>query len=437
MVVLAGLTLATPGSATAADRPNVILYMTDDQTLADMWVMPRTRKLFARRGVEFANAYASYPLCCPSRVTFLTGQYAHNHGVWSNEGEDGGYRGFDDSGSLAPTLDAGGYRTGFFGKYLNGYPPGGVLGVVDGWDRWFAKTKNTYFNSRFDLDGEARSFGSRPADYLTRVITRFASRFIRDDSPDPYFAWISQVAPHVERAGRLPPPEARDRYKFTNAIHRTPGTKETDLSDKPDFVQNPRGKTVTQVKRRRHYRWRLRALVSADRSVARIWRTVRAAGQEDNTYLFFVSDNGYLFGEHGLDRKSFLYEESAHIPMYAIGPGFSPGEIVPGVVTNADFAPTVYDATGVAPGRESDGQSLLAAMPSDRAILLENRSSSAVRLGSHVYMEHKSGESELYDLAVDPFQLASMHANDAHTPIREYLAGRLAELRTCAGDECH
>src|SRR5947209_2431369 len=123
LVVLAGATTATarPVSAEHDGRPNVLVVMTDDQAAADLRYMPNVRKLLARQGTTFSNAVDSFPLCCPSRATFITGQYAHNHGVFGNFYPYGWY-GMKDRGNTLPAwLQKAGYRTALIGKWLNGY----------------------------------------------------------------------------------------------------------------------------------------------------------------------------------------------------------------------------------------------------------------------------------------------------------------------------
>ena len=114
--------LAVAGTAEAGQqRPNVVVVMTDDQRLWDMEAMPQTKRLIGRAGTTFENAVATYPLCCPSRSTFLSGQYEHNHGVLGNHAPEGGYAKFDFTNALGVWLQAAGYRTAHVGKQLNEY----------------------------------------------------------------------------------------------------------------------------------------------------------------------------------------------------------------------------------------------------------------------------------------------------------------------------
>jgi N-acetylglucosamine-6-sulfatase len=129
-------------------KPNFVFILADDMRKDDLKYMPKTRSLLGEKGMRFNNAYASYGLCCPSRATIMRGQYAHNHGVWHNDlggvnSTDGGWYGYKFNGNeednVATRLHESSYRTGFFGKYLNGYD-GSAVPV--GWSDWFAMASN-------------------------------------------------------------------------------------------------------------------------------------------------------------------------------------------------------------------------------------------------------------------------------------------------------
>ena len=125
------------GAASAAVRPNILVVTTDDETVADMRVMPWTRSLIGDQGVSFDQSFVSDSLCCPSRAAFLTGQYGHNNSVTTGNG----YRLLDGTRTLAVWLQAAGYHTGLIGKYLNGYGrrnDGGPTVVPPGWSEWNA-----------------------------------------------------------------------------------------------------------------------------------------------------------------------------------------------------------------------------------------------------------------------------------------------------------
>ena len=143
----------------AQARPNILVLETDDQTVADMSVLPKTRALIGDRGATFTNSFVNYSLCCPSRSTLYTGQYAHNHGVLSNNLPTGGFTRLDTSNWLPLWLQAAGYRTMHVGKFLNGYgrdapptvPPG-----FDDWNGFVDPSTYSYFGYTVDENGVLR-----------------------------------------------------------------------------------------------------------------------------------------------------------------------------------------------------------------------------------------------------------------------------------------
>ena len=199
-----------PASAAAAkqkERPNVVVIMTDDQDFRSMPVMPKTRRLIGRAGVTFDRNFVNYPLCCPSRATFLTGQYAHNHGVLDNGPPKGGIARLDQDATLPVWLNAAGYRTAFIGKYLNGYGKnrnGGDRFVPPGWSDWHAATahgKKSPYDYDLNENGELVRYGSEPGDYKTDVMADKAVEFIGGGSGErPFFLWVATSAPHTDNA---------------------------------------------------------------------------------------------------------------------------------------------------------------------------------------------------------------------------------------------
>src|SRR5688500_11432131 len=126
-------------------RPDVVVVMTDDQTLRDMAAMPNTRRMIGGAGATFTNAFVSYPLCCPSRATFLTGQHSHNNGVRTNAPPNGGVEALRTSHTLPVWLKRAGYDTIHVGKYLNGYGLRRRPTIPPGWSEWYSLVdKSTY-----------------------------------------------------------------------------------------------------------------------------------------------------------------------------------------------------------------------------------------------------------------------------------------------------
>jgi arylsulfatase A-like enzyme len=143
LLCLPALALLVP-AAPAMARPNVVVLMTDDQTLESMAAMPQTNLLLGAQGTVFEDAISTFPLCCPSRSTALTGQYSHNHGVISNKGAFGGHRVLDHANTLPVWLQQAGYRTMHVGRYLNGYEYSD--GIPPGWSDWHGSPHSAAFN---------------------------------------------------------------------------------------------------------------------------------------------------------------------------------------------------------------------------------------------------------------------------------------------------
>ena len=191
-------------------RPNVVVVMADDMRADDLRFMPHVRRLVAARGLTYANAFSPYPLCCPARASFLTGQYAHNHHVLDNEAPYG-FGGFDDSATVATALRGAGYRTAFVGKYLNDYGlvPSRVTGepsatfVPAGWDDWHGLLQVPYpvgagtyhyFHPVLNNNGRVASYEGR---YQTTLLGQVAREVVRDAAGDrPFFMYLSTLAPH-------------------------------------------------------------------------------------------------------------------------------------------------------------------------------------------------------------------------------------------------
>lgn len=437
-------------------RPNVVVVMTDDQDAKSLRVMGAVKRQLQRKGTTFRSSFATFPLCCPSRATFLTGRYAHNHRVLSNTPPEGGFEAFRDKRTLATSLKRAGYRTGWVGKYLNGYGArrtGRPRYIPPGWDEWRAPVRrpNRLYGYTLNENGRLRDYGSKPRDYQTDVLARKATRFIRRSArrSRPFFLTVAPSAPHSESGGLLktgtrnprPAPRHKDRFRQAR-LPRPPSFNEADVSDKPSFVRGrPRLDQEDRRKLTLRYRGRLASLLAVDDAMARIVRELREARELDRTVIIFTSDNGFLLGEHRLRAKTALYEESVRVPLIVRGPGFRRGANSTQPTGNIDLAPTIFDLSGAKPPGVVDGRSLLplARDPSvgaDRAILLENAKSTAIRTRRFMYAEHAGAERELYDLVVDPFQLRSRHQDPAYRRAREELADRLGSLRDCSGKAC-
>ena len=173
----AGTTREEETAGVSGDEPNVIFVLADDLDYASARQMPVLRSRFIEQGASFENAFVSHPICCPSRATILTGLYHHNHGVLGNAPPDGGFEKFlwegHEEDSIAVHLQEGGYQTGFFGKYPNGYPGDeGPTHVPPGWDEWYGKLdEQKLYDYRVNENGEEVSYGREEEDFYTDVLS--------------------------------------------------------------------------------------------------------------------------------------------------------------------------------------------------------------------------------------------------------------------------
>ena len=475
LVVAAACTgSATPTADDAAaaptpppSAPNVIVIMTDDQTAQSTFVMQNLQSLIADEGTTFANSVVSYSACCPSRATFLTGQYSWNHGVRSNSPPDGGFSSFRDQDTTLPAaLEAVGYTTIHIGKYLNGYGSEGASTAPAGWTRWYGlldPSTYRYFNYIALEDGRTVQYGEAEEDYQTDVLTDLAVSAIEDeaDAARPFFLNLAYLAPHAE-AGEVPegqapgdprPPVPARRHvgAFADEDFTAPSFDEADVDDKPGFVRGLRRLTSDDVEDiAARYRAELESLLAVDEGIAEIVDALERTGQLDETVIIFTSDNGFFHGEHRIRwGKYYPYEPSIRVPLIVRGPDVGRGEVVEQLVANIDLAPTVLELAGAPPLRPPDGESFVPFLsggrpPTDRAIVLEGRGSGGpgqprfvgLRTTTHVYVEYDDGTRELYDLVEDPDQLENLAGAPEAVAVQQALAARLALLAGCASTTC-
>jgi N-acetylglucosamine-6-sulfatase len=453
---------ATP--AQQRTRPNVVVIMTDDQTVESLRVMGNVKALLADEGTTFDNSFASFSLCCPSRATFLTGQYAHNHGVLGNAPPAGGYARLDSSNTLPVWLQRAGYHTVHIGKYLNGYPGANRTHVPAGWTEWYGSIDpSTYrfYNYTLNENGRLVTYGSDPASYQADVYSRKAVDAVRRLAPGvaPFFLSVAFLAPHSggpreaddprNFATPVPAPRHQNRYA-AEPLPAMPAFNEADVSDKPAGIRNRPLLGPQQIANvTENYRQRLESLLAVDEAVAALVAALRETGELNRTLIVFTADNGFFHGEHRVAAgKVLLYEPSIRVPLILRGPGIPRGGHVADPVANIDLAPTIVDAAGTRPLRVMDGRSLLplaedTGRRTGRDILIERGPGgnnqqifTALRTPRYLYAEYSNGERELYDLVRDPHQLTSLHADPGHQRLRARLAARLARLRSCAGAVC-
>jgi arylsulfatase A-like enzyme len=492
VILLAGILIATiaipPGGGEAKrkkrpPRPNVVMINTDDQQADSVRYMPNVRRLLAGRGVTFTNSFVSYSLCCPSRASWLTGQYAHNHGVRSNQPPAGGYSKLAPtlSNSLPVWLQRAGYYTGHIGKFLNGYGRTSPdTEVPPGWSEWYGALDDpdafdggtyTMYGYTLNENGSVVHYGSTPdvvdpATYQTDVYSAKAEDFIRRRAPKgkPFYLSVAPLASHTEAspacacAGNNPRAAPRDEGSLANEpLPKPPSYNEANVSDKPQAIKDlnpidPQAEgTITA-----RYRAQLESLGAVDDMVGELIDALRDKGELKNTIFVFTSDNGFFNGEHRIrNGKVRLYEPSIRVPLIIRGPDVPKGKRRSQPVANVDLAPTILALARAKARRKLDGRSLVPLMREKlgqrgRAVLLEAFFNAdpeddpeapptnyrAVRTDRYLFARYGTGEQELYDLWFDPFELQSRH-NDPSLSAPKAALGRLLDrLQDCRGKGC-
>jgi N-acetylglucosamine-6-sulfatase len=465
---IGGIALAACSSGKAAKPskprtgpPNFVMIMTDDQDVESMRVLAKVKALIAERGITFATNIVSMSICCPSRATYLTGQYAHNHGVRGNGPPMGGFGAFRHQETTFPvSLQRAGYETIHVGKYLNGYGTAGDP-IPPGWTEWHASIDPTtyHYYGYTLLDGtKKKTYGTKASDYQPDVVSALATSVIKRyaPKPKPFFLNVAYLAPHVQVLGNnedtsviasaVAAPRYDQRYSH-EPLPYSPAYNEADVSDKPESIRSlPLIDSRTKAEITKTYDVYLESLLAVDDGVEQIITALDDTGQLENTVVMFTSDNGFIFGEHRIKTgKGRFYEPSIRVPLLLRGPGIPQGVTRTSVVGNIDVAPTILDLAGAKPLRPMDGESLVPlfdaeAGAQERGILLEARGALApdygLRTRQYAYFEYHTGEHELYDLHADPAQLQNRHGDPGVAPIEARLKAQLDAMKNCVGARC-
>lgn len=429
-------------------RPNFILIVTDDQDVDSVKHMPKLQSHVIEKGITFTSAFVTSSVCAPSRGSILTGRYPNNTGITNNYKQ---FHGNSEQRTLATLLQEAGYRNALVGKYFNFYGKSSPQFIPPGWDRWHAIIdENTYYNYRLNENGTVVQYGNSTDDYITDVLSAKAAHFVDTQAVDtPFFLLVNTVAPHTPI---VPAP------KYENALRDIPVSFEfeDDVSDKPAWVQNYTSQNDKLIrnhfgnmkKMEEVYRKRWRTLLSVDDMIATLINQLKQKGLFENTYIFFLSDNGDGLSKHiPVSPKLSPYDEGIHVPFFVIGPHFPGNRKSDHLVSTVDILPTLADLADIEPFADIDGRSLVPlftnappeggwreAVFAHLGVVSEFWTWKStpppyqlMRTKNSKYIEYATGEREYYDLAADPDEMENIYTTLA-PEVRQKLSTQLKEL---------
>ena len=431
-----------PRVSVAATPKNIIVVLTDDQRFDTLWAMNKVNQRLVNNGVTFLNAFITTPICCPTRASLYSGGYfPKNTRVLTNNLENGGVLRYYDLNTIATLLQQNGYKTALIGKYLNGYDNKMAPIVPPGWDKFVALKDDSDWNNFSVINGSstwsATSTGTEVqiTQYMTDYLRDQALAFIEQYKAVPFIVFINTKAPHAPAT-----PASGDKNLFSNFTNNRPSVNENNLNDKPQWVRD----SADYADPNPFARDQLRSLQAVDRLVNQLWQRINLYNLVTKTHFVYTSDNGFLWGEHGLQRKAKAYEESIRVPLVIRSPEVvvKSSTTTLDVAVNLDLGATILRWGGVS--TTTDGLDLgpilrneatKSTWARENGIIFQNYGQEnterynpplwlAWRTKLYKLVEYPTtGEKEFYDLTADPYEMQSKHNNsNFQTLIAQYSA---------------
>lgn len=357
---------ATARSAVAAERPNILFVITDQQfadvmscRMGDQYIHTPALDSLARTGTCFTRAYAPNPLCMPARNSIFTGSYPHETGVTANEKPPGG-RLAPEFVCMGTYFRNAGYTTAYSGKWHLCLPE---------------KNADTH---GFQILESRKKLRPPAEDNYDARIAHAAVKFLEQKHEQPFLLVVSLLNPHniCEWARRL---SGREQKLSCGEIGTPPALDQ--LPPLPDNLDPPKDEPDGMTLMRRAYQvptglfpvgaftledWRkdrwgyYRMVEKVDGEIAKVLSALRKAGLEDNTLVIFTSDHGDCAGAHRFNQKTVFYEESVRIPLIVSWKGKTVATTCDKLVnTGVDILPTMFDVAGMKLPKRLTGRSLL------------------------------------------------------------------------------
>jgi arylsulfatase A-like enzyme len=422
---------------------NVVFILSDDHRYDFMGFMGKPKFLktpnmdkLARGGAHCQNAFVSTSLCSPSRASVLTGMYTHRHGVVDNDSPIPEHNVF-----FPRYLQQAGYETGFFGKWHMGHDDDAPR---PGFDKWVSfRGQGVYYDPVLNVDGEQ----VKREGYVTDILTDYATDWLKQDRQKPFFLFLSHKAVHA-----MFEPAKRHLAKYDNVDLEYPASmadSEENYRNRPNWVKEQRN-SWHGVDYMYHgemdfdtfYRRYCETLLAVDESIGRVLDCLKAIGLDQSTLVFYMGDNGFSFGEHGLIDKRHMYEESMRVPLLAYCPDLiKPGTKVAQLIQNLDIAPTILEAAGVRPPKEMDGRSFLPLLKGEEipwrdAVFYEyywerpfphTPTMHGIRTAHYKYIRYHGvwDSDELYDLEADPEEINNLIDEPEHKDLIQQFSNRI------------